>query len=130
MEIGLRLHKKKIKYESGKVLELTYQGYYVGEGFADLLVGVGADKIAVELKAVAQNMGKHEEQQLRNYMKVLKVKHGLLINFQHLSNSKSPKTPTELQIRNVSPATLTSHKGSFRHPCHPELPPSLYCRAH
>jgi GxxExxY protein len=81
---------------------LTYQGYYVGEGFADLLVGSGAARIAVELKAVAQSMGRHEEQQLRNYMKVLKVKHGLLINFQHLSSSKAPKTATELQIRNVS----------------------------
>jgi len=38
---------------------------------------------------------------VRNYMKVLKVIHGLLINFQHLSNPKAPKTATELQIRNV-----------------------------
>jgi GxxExxY protein len=102
MEIGLRLHKDKIKYESGKVLELTYRGYYVGEGFADLLVGAGDDTIAVELKAVAQNMGRHEEQQLRNYMKVLKVNRGLLINFQHLNKAKSPKKLTELEIKTVS----------------------------
>ena len=71
MEVGLRLHEDDIKYESGKVLELTYQGYYVGEGFADLLVGSGENRIAVEQGRLSnQGMGRHEEQQLRNYMKV------------------------------------------------------------
>jgi len=99
MEVGLRLREDKVKYESGKVPELTYEGHYVGEGLADLVVGLGNDTIVVELKAVSQSMGQHEEQQLRNYMKILNVKKGLLINFQQLG---SPKKATKPEIKPVS----------------------------
>jgi PD-(D/E)XK nuclease superfamily protein len=37
----------------------------------------------VELKAVSGDLGASEEQQLRNYMKILQVRYGILINFQH-----------------------------------------------
>ena len=105
MEVGLRLREDKIKYESGKVLELTYEGHYVGEGFADLVVGLGDDTIVVELKAVSQDMVKHDEQQLRNYMKILNVKRGLLINFQQLGKAKNSTKATELEIKPVSLTT-------------------------
>ena len=50
MEVGLRL--RNIKYESKKVLELKYEGHYVGEGFADLVVFSDDGAILVELKAI------------------------------------------------------------------------------
>ena len=46
------------------------------------MVGSGHDTVVVELKSVAGGrLGPSEEQQTRNYMKILKVKQGLLINF-------------------------------------------------
>jgi len=43
-------------------------------------------------------MGAAEEQQLRNYMKILGIPNGLLINFQQ--PGKSPKK-TRLEIREI-----------------------------
>jgi GxxExxY protein len=96
MQVGLRL--AKIKYESQKVVELKYKNHYVGEGFPDLVVQLGKDRVILELKAVGSTLGSGEEQQLKNYMKILKVKYGLLINFQ-LPGKKEGKT--KLEVREV-----------------------------
>jgi len=52
----------------------------------------------VELKAVSGELGASEEQQLRNYMKILQVRYGILITFQH-PGKKAGKT--RLEIRDV-----------------------------
>ncbi len=96
MQVGLRL--EGIPYESQKVLELKYRDHYVGEGYPDLLVRIDKKIVVVELKAVASKMGACEVQQLRNYMKLLGVQWGLLINFQ-MPGRKDGKT--ELEIREV-----------------------------
>jgi GxxExxY protein len=80
MQVGLRL--AKVKYEGEKVVELKYKNHCVGEGYPYLVVHLGREKMVVELKAVSGEMGAAEEQQLRNYMKILGIKRGLLINFQ------------------------------------------------
>lgn len=80
IQVGLRL--AKIKYESQKVVGLVYKEHHVGEGYPDIIVHDGGKKIILELKSVGGSMGASEEQQIRNYMKILKIKHGLLINFQ------------------------------------------------
>jgi GxxExxY protein len=98
MQVGLRL--EGIAYESQKVLELKYRDHYVGEGYPDLLVHIDKKAIVVELKAVASKMGACEAQQLRNYMKILGLQWGLLINFQ-MPGRKDGKT--ELEIREVEP---------------------------
>lgn len=94
MQVGLRL--AKIKYESQKVVELKYKDHYVGEGYPDIIVGSGKDKLILELKAVGAALGASEEQQIRNYMKLLKIKHGLLINFQQ-PGKKEDKTQLEIK---------------------------------
>ena len=94
-QIGLRL--AKIKYESQKVVELKYRDYYVGEGYPDIVVHFGREKIILELKAVGGNLGPSEEQQIRNYMKILKIKTGLLINFQQ----PKKEGKTQLEIKEV-----------------------------
>ena len=43
---------------------------------------LGQQKVVVELKAVSSELGECEEKQLRNYMKILGIECGLLINFQ------------------------------------------------
>ncbi len=96
MQVGLRL--AKIKYESQKVLELKYKDHCVGEGYPDLVVKLDGHKAIVELKAVGSELGIAEEQQLKNYMKILKIKQGLLINFQQPGRKEEK---TELEIREV-----------------------------
>jgi len=95
MQVGLRL--AKIKYEGQKVVELKYKEHYVGEGYPDIIVNFGKEKIILELKAVAGNLGQAEEQQLKNYMKILKIKNGILINFQQ----PKKEGKTQLEIRKV-----------------------------
>lgn len=94
-QVGLRL--AKIKYEGQKVVELKYRDYYVGEGYPDIIVHFGREKIILELKAVGGNLGPSEEQQIRNYMKILKIKAGLLINFQQ----PKKEGKTQLEIREI-----------------------------
>lgn len=94
MQVGLRL--AKIRYESQKVVELKYKDHCVGEGYPDLVVNLDSDKVVVELKAVGSELGVAEEQQLRNYMKILKIKNGILINFQQ-PGKKEGKTQLEIK---------------------------------
>jgi len=80
MQVGLRLNK--FAYEGQKVVELRYKDHCVGEGYPDLVVRVGAS----------------EEQQLRNYMQLLQISRGILINFQQ--PGKKPGK-TRLDIREI-----------------------------
>ena len=94
MQVGFRL--AKIKYESQKVIELKYKDHYVGEGYPDFVVHLNKIKCIVEIKAVGGELGLPEEQQLKNYMKILKIKCGLLINFQQ-PGRKEGKTQIEIK---------------------------------
>jgi GxxExxY protein len=80
IEVGLRA--KHIKYDAQRKIELTYLDHFVGIGIPDLIVRFGEKKVAVELKAVKDELGYGEQQQLLNYMKILGIESGLLINFQ------------------------------------------------
>ena len=97
MQVGLRL--ANIPYEGQKVVELKYKDHYVGEGYPDLVVHLGDEKLIVELKAISGELGASEEQQLRNYMTILNVKRGLLINFQQPGRKQGKTT---LDIREVT----------------------------
>jgi GxxExxY protein len=103
MQVGLRL--AGIRYENQKVVELKYRDHYVGEGYPDLLVHLGERKVVVELKAVASELGACEEQQLKNYMNILGVENGLLINFQTPGRKQGE---TRLEVREVSLCPETS----------------------
>ncbi len=94
----VRLRLAKIKYEGQKVVELKYRDHYVGEGYPDIIVHFGLEKVILELKAVGSNLGPSEEQQIRNYMKILKIKEGLLINFQQ----PKKEGKTQLEIKEIS----------------------------
>jgi len=98
-QVGLRL--AGIKYESQRVVELKYRDHCVGEGYPDLVVHLGRQQVIVELKAVSSELGECEEKQLKNYMKILGVDCGLLINFQ-MPGRKQEKT--QIEIREVESA--------------------------
>ena len=97
MQVGLRL--AKIGYEGQKVVELKYKEHYVGEGYPDLVVHLASEKLIVELKAISGELGASEEQQLRNYMTILKVQRGMLINFQQPGRKQGK---TKLDIRELA----------------------------
>ena len=97
MQVGLRL--TKMKYESQRAVELKYKDHYVGEGYPDIIVGSGKSRIILELKAVGGSMGASEEAQIKGYMKRLKIKLGLLINFQQ--PKKEGKTQLEIKEVNI-----------------------------
>ncbi len=94
MQVGLRL--EGIGYESQKVVELKYKDHHVGEGYPDLVVRSGDATAVVELKAVSGKLGAAEEQQLKNYLQILQVERGLLINFQQPGKNES-----KLEIQEV-----------------------------
>ena len=96
MEVGLRL--AKIKDQGQKVVELQYKKHCVGEGYPDLVVGEGKNKLILELKAVGGVLGASKEQQIRNYIKILKIKHGLLINFQQ----PKKEGKSQLEIKEIN----------------------------
>jgi GxxExxY protein len=96
MQVGLRL--AKIKYENQKVVELKFRDYNVGEGYPDIIVHSGKDRIILELKAVGGTLGAAEEQQIKIYMKLLKASCGLLINFQQ----PKKEGKSEIEIKEVS----------------------------
>jgi GxxExxY protein len=66
---------------------LQYKNHYVGEGYPDLMVRSGCDRLVVAMKAVSGDLGAAEEQQLRNYLRILGLNRGLLINFQQPGRS-------------------------------------------
>jgi GxxExxY protein len=106
MQVGLRL--AGVRYDSKRVVELQYEGYYVGEAFPDLVVVLDSDKIVVELKAVMGVLGHAEEQQLRNYMDLLGVERGLLINFQQPGKKQGV---TKLEVRELKPKAVDAAGG-------------------
>jgi GxxExxY protein len=97
MQVGLRL--ANIGYEGQKVIELKYKDHYVGEGYPDLVVHLEEEKLIVELKAISGELGASEEQQLRNYMTILNVQRGMLINFQQPGRKQGK---TKLDIRELT----------------------------
>src|SRR6266436_6138346 len=74
--------------------EVFYQGFYIGEGKPDLIVGNGTEKVVIELKAV-ESVGHKERAQIENYLRVLDIPLGLLINFPQPTKSKAAKDGVE-----------------------------------
>ncbi|MEW6189017.1 MAG: GxxExxY protein [Actinomycetota bacterium] len=96
-EVALRL--EGIGYEDQRVVPIFYRGHYVGEGKPDIVVGKGGEKLVIELKALASSIGPKEETQLKNYMRVLNIGKGLLINFPQPGAKGTPEKP---EVKEVS----------------------------
>ena len=91
-EVGLRL--RRIPYEAQRVVPVFYEGFYIGEGKPDLIVGENGDRLVIELKAV-ESVGHKERTQIENYLRVLDISLGLLINFPQPTKSKAAKDGVE-----------------------------------
>ena len=91
-EVGLRL--RGIPYEAQRIVPVFYQGFYIGEGKPDLIVGDGTERVVIELKAV-ESVGHKERAQIENYLRVLSIPLGLLINFPQPTKSKAARDGVE-----------------------------------
>jgi GxxExxY protein len=91
-EVGLRL--RRVPYEAQRVVPVFYEGFYIGEGKPDLIVGDLTDRVVIELKAV-ESVGHKERAQIENYLRVLNIPIGVLINFPQPTKSKAAKDDVE-----------------------------------
>ena len=94
-EVGLRL--RGIPYEAQRIVPVFYENFYIGEGKPDLIVGNGGDQFVIELKAV-ESVGHKEHAQIANYLRVLKIPTGLLINFPQPTKSRAAKDDVEFIV--------------------------------
>ena len=75
--LKIELRRLGLKVEQQKNIKVNYEGYEVGEYFADLIVN---DDVIIELKA-AQSICEEHEAQLLNYLRATDKEVGLLFNF-------------------------------------------------
>jgi GxxExxY protein len=99
--LALEFRKHNIPYERERTMSIYYDGVHIGTRRVDFLV---AELISVEIKAFSSLEPTHFNQAL-NYLEILKLEVGLLINFgepslnfRRLTNKKfkeSNKTDSE-----------------------------------
>jgi GxxExxY protein len=75
----VELRRRGLAVAQQKSFEVLYQGQRVGEFIPDLIV---SDKVIVDAKVV-DRLGEHEKGQMLNYLKITKLRVGLLLNFRY-----------------------------------------------
>lgn len=92
------------------MVELTYKNHCVGEGYPDLAINFGPEKLIVELKAISGELGSSEEQKLRNYLRILSIKRGRLISFQQRGKKEGKTNLTSVKSQPERLKILTARK--------------------
>lgn len=75
--LKIELRKLNLKVDQQKNIKVVYEGFEVGDYYADLIV---EDLVIIELKA-AEAICEQHEAQLLNYLKATDIEVGLLLNF-------------------------------------------------
>lgn len=75
--LKIELRKLNLKVDQQKNIKVVYEGFEVGDYYADLIV---ENLVIVELKA-AEAICEQHEAQLLNYLKATDIEVGLLLNF-------------------------------------------------
>jgi GxxExxY protein len=75
--LKIELRKLNLKVDQQENISVVYEGFEVGDYFADLIV---EDLVIIELKAAEAICDQHEAQ-LLNYLKATDIEVGLLLNF-------------------------------------------------
>ena len=74
-EVALR--KRGLKYETERILPISYEGHNIGNLRSDLII---EGNLIVELKSTSRLTDQFRNQ-IRNYMKLTGIFEGMLINF-------------------------------------------------
>lgn len=91
----IELRKQGLDVEQQKQLAVHYEGFLVGEYFADMIVN---NSVIIELKA-AEGIRKEHINQLINYLKATGIEVGMLINFGQTAEFKRVIFTQELSPR-------------------------------
>ena len=91
--MAVEFRDRGIKYDVEKNTEIFYKGVKVGIHRLDFIL---EEKLVVELKAQAYIAPSHEGQ-TRSYLKTLKLKNGIIVNFSYPDKPKPDFK--EIQIR-------------------------------
>tara|TARA_B100000214_G_C23455700_1_gene395847 strand:- start:77 stop:514 length:438 start_codon:yes stop_codon:yes gene_type:complete len=83
--LEVEFRENKIDYENQKIIPISYRGYNIGEGKADLVVN---KNIIIELKAVGKKPSIGDKNQLLTYMNNSDSNIGIVINFPQSSSNK------------------------------------------
>jgi GxxExxY protein len=75
--LKIELRKMNLKVDQQKNIKVNYEGFEVGDYFADLIID---DKVIIELKT-AESICEEHEAQLLNYLRATDKEVGLLFNF-------------------------------------------------
>jgi len=82
--MAIEFRKHRIEYDVEKNTEIFYKGIKVGIHRLDFIL---EEKLVVELKAQASIMPSHVGQ-TRSYLKTLKLKNGIIVNFSYPDKPK------------------------------------------
>jgi GxxExxY protein len=97
-EVALRMNC--VNYETERIIPVFYQGHNVGNLRADIILD---NRMIVELKSVVR-LKDENRNQIRNYMKLLDIPQGMLVNFPSVSG------PVEIEIfGNINECSSTGH---------------------
>ncbi len=77
--LALLLKEKGISLEQQKEYKIIFKEKIIGTFIPDLVVN---NQVIVELKTI-EKIGKNEISQILNYLRVSKIKYGLILNFKH-----------------------------------------------
>ena len=75
--VCIELEERKLKFERQRHIDVIYKGRNIGDMYADIVV---ENAVIVELKSV-QSLNPIHVAQLMTYLKLMKLKKGLIINF-------------------------------------------------
>ena len=80
-EVALRMNS--VCYETERIIPIFFQGHNVGNLRADLIID---QRMIVELKSVVR-LKEENRNQIRNYIKLMGLNSGILVNFPSVSGS-------------------------------------------
>ena len=71
--------RRSIAFDQQRRFEVRYKGDFVGEYIPDL---IAFEKVVVDIKTI-DRITDHERGQMLNYLRIIKLPVGLILNFKH-----------------------------------------------
>jgi GxxExxY protein len=100
-EVALRMNS--VNYETERIIPIFFQGHNVGNVRSDLII---ENSVVIELKSISK-IKQENRNQVGNYMKLLNLKKGILVNFPSVAG------PVEIEIfNNTSNVSANSDDGT------------------
>lgn len=94
------LREKGLAYEDQRIVPIYFHSHCVGEGIPDLVIWEnGQPVMVIELKSQKGNIVEKDKQQLRNYMRVVNINTGFVVNFPAPGSNEIPEKPEVAEVK-------------------------------